>query len=409
MSIAERLNHNCQCIAADTQQLPQQAGSDWSGSVARYPVFVAQRDIDTMTAVVEVISELSGNHRYRALVEPMLPTIVTHPQAGVGVLFGFDFHLTANGPKLIEVNTNAGAAYLNHVLRIAQRPCCDAAAHFMRTPHGDGRGFEAQLLDMFLREFALQRPGRTMRTIAILDEVPERQFLYPEFLLFKELFERVGIRAHIASPKALHYDGNALRVNGHPVDLIYNRHTDFYLQGHSLQAIRRAYLHDQVVLTPNPRAYGLSADKRLGCLWSDPDFLADVGLNRAERTLLQQTIPNSERLSTDNADRLWAQRKQKFFKPLTGFGSRACYHGAKVTRGTWADMVTSDNYIGQDYVPPSRRTLTLDGESRTFKLDVRNYTYNGAPLMLAARLYRGQATNLQTPGGGLATVYGLVD
>jgi len=38
-------------------------------------------------------------------------------------------------------------------------------------------------------------------------------------------------------------------------------------------------------------------------------------------------------------------------------------------------------------------------------VDIRNYVYNGDNLLLAARLYRGQATNMKTPGGGFATVY----
>jgi hypothetical protein len=36
------------------------------------------------------------------------------------------------------------------------------------------------------------------------------------------------------------------------------------------------------------------------------------------------------------------------------------------------------------------------------KVDVRLYTYRGELLLAAARLYRGQATNLRTPGGGFA-------
>ena len=36
---------------------------------------------------------------------------------------GYDFHLGADGPMLIEVNTNAGAAFLNALLARAQRAC----------------------------------------------------------------------------------------------------------------------------------------------------------------------------------------------------------------------------------------------------------------------------------------------
>lgn len=39
------------------------------------------------------------------------------------------------------------------------------------------------------------------------------------------------------------------------------------------------------------------------------------------------------------------------------------------------------------------------------KLDVRLYAYNGAPLLMAARVYQGQTTNFRTPGGGFAPVF----
>jgi hypothetical protein len=38
------------------------------------------------------------------------------------------------------------------------------------------------------------------------------------------------------------------------------------------------------------------------------------------------------------------------------------------------------------------------------RFDLRAYTYDGVIRLLAARVYRGQTTNLSTPGGGLARV-----
>ena len=37
---------------------------------------------------------------------------------------GYDCHLGEDGPRLIEVNTNAGGAFLNFFLAQAQRACC---------------------------------------------------------------------------------------------------------------------------------------------------------------------------------------------------------------------------------------------------------------------------------------------
>ena len=42
-----------------------------------------------------------------------------------------------------------------------------------------------------------------------------------------------------------------------------------------------------------------------------------------------------------------------------------------------------------------------------FKLDVRNYVYDGVTQLMAARLFQGQTTNFRTAGGGFAPVYQL--
>ena len=81
--------------------------------------------------------------------------------------------------------------------------------------------------------------------------------------------------------------------------------------------------------------------------------------------------------------------------------AKASTGGSKLTKGTFARILASD-YIAQAYVPPSERVVLVDGERQMLKVDVRLYTYRGAVLMAAARLYQGQTTNFRTPGGGFA-------
>jgi hypothetical protein len=53
---------------------------------------------------------------------------------------GYDFHLSDAGPQIIEINTNAGGAFLNAALMAAQTECCKAAADvilsFVKTDFG---------------------------------------------------------------------------------------------------------------------------------------------------------------------------------------------------------------------------------------------------------------------------------
>jgi hypothetical protein len=44
---------------------------------------------------------------------------------------GYDFHLAPDGPRLIEINTNAGGAFLNAALARAHHACCESMGSLM--------------------------------------------------------------------------------------------------------------------------------------------------------------------------------------------------------------------------------------------------------------------------------------
>ena len=111
--------------------------------------------------------------------------------------------------------------------------------------------------------------------------------------------------------------------------------------------------------------------------------------------------PETKEVTKANADELWTQRRQWFFKPTCGFGSKAAYRGAKLTKRVWQDVVNG-SYVAQALTPPSERMS--DDELKPLKYDVRLYTYAAKPLLVTARLYRGQTTNFRTEQGGFAPV-----
>ena len=172
----------------------------------------------------------------------------------------------------------------------------------------------------------------------------------------------------------------------------------------SLQPLRQAYLDGNVALSPHPRAHALWADKRNLSLLCQPTFLASTGLPPAQQSLLATVVPHTDLVTADNREQLWATRRQWFFKPAAGFGSRASYRGDKLTHKTWEQMA-SHPYVAQEIVPPSQRH-TAPG-TPALKVDLRCYAYQGRALFFAARLYQGQTTNFRTPGGGFAPVLTL--
>lgn len=314
----------------------------------------------------------------------------------LGVFYGYDFHLNEQGAHLIEINTNAGGAFLNALLLDSQR---DAGLPDKAVAV---ENLEQTFLAMFRNEWRLARGDAPLRTIAIVDEQPETQYLYPEFLLAKAMFERAGIAAHIADPSALLARDDGLYLDGSRIDLVYNRLTDFSLQQYS--ALRQAHLDGHVVLTPAPAHYARYADKRNLARLSDADGLRTLGASEADIAVLQAGVPHTVSVRSEMEETLWAGRKDLFFKPNNGYGSKGAYRGQKLTKRVFAEILQSD-YVAQKLAPPGERAVCVnDAEPVLLKYDVRCYVYDGQIQLAAARLYQGQTTNFRTPGGGFAQV-----
>lgn len=405
----ERLNQDCFCMSLDERALTASLAQTWSESLATVfsarPVFVAPVHLQRMAAVVHTIERVVALPAYRQAVLGQAPVVTQGPAvAAQSVLFGYDFHLADGQLDLIEVNTNAGGVMLNAVLARAQRSCCADVEGLLPTPASVDR-LEQRLVAMFQREWALSRPGgRSLDTVAIVDDTPEQQALYPEFLLFQRLLQQHGIRTVVADPKGLTWRDGRLWHGDLVIDVVYNRLTDFYLDEPAHAALQQAWLAQGVVLTPHPLAHALYADKRLLALFSDAKRLQALGVSEHDRAVLQAHVPPTEVVQLHNAERLWAQRRSLFFKPVAGYGGRAAYRGDKLTRRVWNEILAGD-YVAQALRQPGERRTGNSPQDRPMKFDLRAYVYAGEVLWVAARVYQGQTTNFRTPGGGFAPVY----
>jgi len=271
--------------------------------------------IGKMHAVINAVEEVVG--------EPKSNT-------ALGVFYGYDFHVNVQGVHLIEINTNAGGAFLNALLIESQR---SGAATY--------QNLEQTFIEMFRNEWKRLRGDAPLKSIAIVDEDPESQFLYPEFLLAKQMFERAGFSTYIVAPAKLHVREEDLYVDGQRIDLIYNRLTDFNLTRNP--HIRTAWEMNQVVLTPNPEHYGRYADKRKLALFSDAYRLQAEGVSQASIDALLSGVPETKVVRAEDAEQWWADRKQWFFKPMSGYGSKGAYRGDKVTKRVFEEIMRSDN------------------------------------------------------------------
>jgi hypothetical protein len=418
-AVANRLNRECHCLNVDASLLQQQldmvlGDSHVPGGLieqrphlfAKFGVFATQWQVDQMAGVINAVEQVMAMPVYRQTVLGWAPEIARHEPGALGVFFGYDFHLSAEGPRLVEINTNSGGAMLNTVLAKAQLACCDEVRDMMNGPVPIDQ-LEDALVSMFVTEWeksGAELTKKSLNTIAIVDTSPETQYLYPEFLLFQDLFLRHRIEALILDPQQLELRDNALWHQDKRIDLVYNRLTDFDFSQPQHNALRTAYMTDAAVITPHPRAHAMYADKRNLVILTDAALLRSWDVAADVIDTLIQGIPRTVLVRSDNAEALWTQRRQLFFKPASGYGSRAVYRGDKVTKRVWEDILKGD-YVAQTLVLPSERRLGLEQDSVDLKLDVRSYTYDGEIQLLAARMYQGQTTNFRTAGGGFAPIY----
>ena len=354
---------------------------------AAAPVFVSPAEVMAVARLVAAIEAAIALPSYRNAALANAPGLARRDPGYPAVCMGYDFHLTPEGPKLIEINTNAGGLLLNALLARSQG-------------ENDGEA-ERETLAMFQTVWG----ERTPRRLVIVDSDPARQYLAPEFHLFCRRFAALGIDARIADPAELTWDGEHLRHAREIVDMVYDRLTDFALAAPEHAALAAAYRANAVILTPHPHAHALYADKRNLCLLSDPGWLLREGLAADLCQTLQAGVPPARLVRAEDAESLWQTRKRRFFKLVDGFGGRAAYRGNKLSHRAFGEILKG-RYIVQDFVPPAICRFTPPGAdaAQEWKFDLRAYVFEGRIQLFAARLYQGQITNMRTPGGGFALV-----
>ena len=392
---AEILNANSQSALLDRHSLEARLQAQGIQNLveqrcphlfAEAPVFISARQMQQMRAIIDAAEQVVKNPQW---------TGGQPASAALGVFYGYDFHLNAQGAHLIEINTNAGGGFLSALLLQSQH---DSGWPGIAMAQDN---LQQVFLDMYQNEWRLAGKNVPLNSIAIVDTQPEEQYLYPEFLLALQMFEQAGIAAYITDPAALQLTDEGLYLDKHKIDLVYNRLTDFSLRQHPI--LQQAYLENKIVLTPDPSHYARYADKRNLAELSDAAGLAAIGVAEPDIDILQKGLPQTRLVDRVDQERWWQERKLWFFKPATGYGSKGSYNGAKLTRRVFDDIMQG-GYIAQRLALPGVRSV---GEVE-LKYDVRCYVYNGQVQLVMARLYQGQTTNFRTPGGGFAAVYQAV-
>ncbi len=424
MNLADTLNLGCLCRTLDTGRLREQLETDPSLKglaselaqthphlFSQTAVFLDPATRDAVTRAVAALDRVMALPAWQNHALTHAASIARHAFGPAGVFMGYDFHLGPDGPRLIEINTNAGGAFLNAALARAHRACCGSMGALMDATTPGLPSLDDTFMTMFRSEWRSQRGDAPWRTVLVVDDAPQAQYLAPEFALAKHFFESHGLVAIVADARELQWQDGQLwhpalvgtRGERLPVDMVYNRLTDFDLSDPAHAALRAAYEAGAAVVTPHPRVHALQADKRNLITLGNDALLGSWGVGESDRAVLRAVVPATQEVTAANADSLWAQRRQLFFKPMAGYGAKAAYRGDKITHKVWAD-VTAGGFVAQALVPPSERLVDVDGTATRLKLDLRAYAWRGQVQLLAARTWAGQTTNFRTAGGGFSPV-----
>lgn len=334
------------------------------------------------------LRNLEARRRDLSAREPAIPD-----PGNTSVLMSYDFHVDEAGQlRLIEINTNASMSLMTDVLHAVQG-----------VPNPFSPDFRREIIDCFLLEYKLAKIGRPLQRAAIVDENPTAQRLFTEFRCYAELFCREGVDVTIHDPRELSFETSAglLRPDGKQIDLVYNRDTDFYLESAGSRSLREAMHARAACLTPHPHEYRLLADKERLVELGRAGVLESLALTNEQRQIISRALIRTTAVSDfADADTLWAERKKLFFKPMRSFGGKAAYRGGSLSRRVFEEILKGQ-YLAQEFVPAPHIKLIADGE---FKYDLRFFVYNDRIQEACARIYQGQMTNSQTPGGGIAVI-----
>ncbi|MDX8396759.1 MAG: hypothetical protein R8K49_00405 [Mariprofundaceae bacterium] len=337
-------------------------------------VSIKRSEMEQMLEFSRLMYRLKHHEKYPQSLQHKLPSTAGVMPNSDSMLMGFDFHLTDDGPRLIEINNNAGGLYIGQQNWLPQ-PCIPELANSL----------SSRLIQMFPTDW---------KHIAIMDEAIESQYMYPEMQAYQALLNEAGHQVYLASPEDILRKSDGLYIKDQRLDGIYNRHTDFYLESEALSDVRWAVMQGLLALNPHPRSYALLGDKARMVDWWHPGLL-DECLGLDEVDMVRTVVPEIHLLSECDLGLLWKSRKQWVFKPAARHGGKGVVLGKAMSRKRFESLDLATTVV-QAYVPASE----LTHNDVKYKFDVRLFMHGEQLIALAGRLWRGQLTNFREAGSG---------
>ncbi len=332
------------------------------------------------------------------------------------VLSRLDAFLTPEGPRFIEVNSDAPAGFgysdrmarLVRALPVFREFARQVGVEYVPSDEGLVRGVLAQWR-------AAGGTGRPRIAIADWAEVKTR----PDQEILREAFLARGFDCVLADPREMGVAGGRLHAAGAPVDLVYRRAvlSELTEREKDVSAFLGAYRHRLCPFVNSFRCR-LSEDKAFFAILTDEDFAPLFTAD--ERDLLARALPWTRRVAERRTVKdgrsidlvPWAieSRERLVLKPTHEYGGRSVLLGSETAPGEWERAVLAGldaAWVVQERVAiPEEPFPVLEGGSLSLvplKVNANPFYVAGERVGAVTRASRSSIINVSAGGGSVPT------
>lgn len=381
------------------------AGSE-EFSVACCAQEIPRATVAEIEAFIAVFDRVTTRSAWQEQVTRAAPEIARLRRSEVCFFSAWDFHLPDGLPtawQLIEFNDNgSGVVFAGLINRIFYEMSGMDRRADVEPPVPIQAFFDqlAAIVEAEAEAFFGARPAGSFLILDDAESLAHGRFRR-ELQLLRDHLRTRGWLVEVGSADELRWDGRHLLRQDAEVSFIINRSTDFFWEGATFSALAAAYREGRVYVAPNPLSYATRSDKRLLELLSHRDWDEQLGIEAAERGLLDRHVPQTFLVHEDNLDRLVEEKDNLVFKPAHGFASHGLLPAGQVGRSRLRRLLKRGiPYMAQHRVPKG----SMDVDSQRLWTDLRVWSYRGRRYLLSGRASRHpEFIDLTPPGGWLPT------
>jgi uncharacterized circularly permuted ATP-grasp superfamily protein len=242
-----------------------------------------------------------------------------------------------------------------------------------------------------------------------------------EFEMFRDRFEREGIRTVICDPADVEYRRGRLVAAGRKVNLVYRRvlTTELLAREDVSGPLTRAYLDGTVCVVNSFRAkllhkkmsLALLSDDRYSSLYTADDLAAIARHIPWTRKVRDGAATYRGKTVRDLAEFVVEHRDRMVLKPNDEYGGKGVVLGWTVDQQEWEQSLAvalSQSYVVQEAVDVPREPfpVAVEGvEMLDLSLDVDPYVFDGRPAGCLTRLSSSALLNVTAGAGSVVPTY----